>query len=135
LLADSIAYTLAPRLALAKGETKQSFAFNEHRLLFPELNLLRAAQQMVYAILSQPVGNSPCSLRVSQWRLMIPSLNSRIRRSKPTCQPPLLQSPVYYFQRTAEPQLEQWMIKAKEAVAVRWAAIREDQAKAKYVNV
>ena len=66
---------------------------------------------------------------------MIPSLNSRIRRSKHTCPPLLLQSPVYYFQRTAKPQLEQWMIKAKEAVAVRWAIIREDQAKAKYANV
>jgi len=135
LLADSIAYALAPRRSLAKGETRRSFAFSGHRVLFRELNLLQAARQLVHASLSQPVGASLCPVRMSQWSLLIPSLNSRLCKSKHVCPPPLVRSPVYYFQLTARSQLEQWMIKAKEAVAVRWAAIREDHAKAHFSNV
>ena len=130
----SIAEALAPKHIRKPNEVRSSFCFAGNRTLFRELNLLRNAQSLVAKMLipSDEIMHSPH--RFIRWTLEISRLHLRIRRSMHTCPPPLLKPPQYYFHPKARPELQEWLLHAKTAMAVRHAASRELYEKARFTN-
>ena len=134
LMAAQIAHTLAPRRIRKVGEVRRSFAFSGHRIIFRELNHLHAARAMVKNVISRNPNLLCNPHRNLIWAAKVGRLHYYITRSKHYCPPLLHGDPQWYFGEAAVLTLTAWLDKAKTALDVRWAAVREDIAKAKYIN-
>ena len=92
LVAEAIAYNLAPKRIPRAGEVRRSFCFPGHRLLFRELDLLRTARVLVGKVLRRADDFCTCPQREIRWSVSVLRLNHGIRRSGYPC-PPDLSSP------------------------------------------
>jgi hypothetical protein len=99
------------------------------------MNTIRAAREFVHKILNHSVDVLECPHREVLWTCIISRLNSRIAKSHHFCPLPLRDSPGFYFAGKAQATLARWMDQAKMALDVRWAAVREDFAKARFENI
>ena len=135
MVADRIAQSLAPRRVRRPGELCRSYCFGGHRVIFREMNLIRAAREFVHKILKHSADIWECPHRDVLWTCTISRLNERIARSHHYCPPPLRGSPGFYFGDRAHAVLARWMDQAKMALDVRWATVREDFTKARFKNI
>ena len=134
LMAAQIAHSLAPRRQRKKGEHCRSFLFSGHRKLFREINLLNAARTMVKKFISHSPDILHCPHRDMLWYVTVGRLRIKISRSGHYC-PPHLQHPTQWLPGSNEIGVfSSWLVQAKTALDVRWAAVRDDIAKAKYFN-
>ena len=134
MMAAQIAHSLAPRRQRKRGEVCRSFAFSGHRTIFREINLLNAARALVKKIILRSPDILHCAHRDMLWYLKIGRLHGSIARSGHYRPSTLHYSTKWYFGHAANMVLTSWLGQAKTAVDVRWAAVREDIAKAKYIN-
>ena len=135
ILADSIAYALAPKRERRKGEVRRSFGFGGHRAIFREVNLLQQARIFVKNILTRNSEVIGCPHRCIRWQQLFSRLHAQLSRSVFMCPQPLSQPAVWYLTPPAERTLKGWMDQAKQALNVRMAAVRESFAKARFSNV
>ena len=135
MVADRIAQSLAPCRMRRPGEPCRPYCFGGHRTIFREMNTIRAAREFVHKILNHSVDVLECPHREVLWTCIISRLNSRIAKSHHFCPLPLRDSPGFYFAGKAQATLARWMDQAKMALDVRWAAVREDFAKARFENI
>jgi ribonuclease HI len=134
MIAGQIAQSLAPRRQRKQGEFCRSFAFSGHRAIFREINLLNAARTLVKKIQLRSPDIVHCAHRDMLWNLKIRRLYVSIARSGHYRPSQLNYSTSWYFGDAANMVLSSWLDQAKTALDVRWAAVREDFAKAKYIN-
>ena len=85
MVADSLAYSLAPRRTRRPGDVRRSFGFAEHRNIFREMNLLYRARGLVNPVLQQSPGIMSCPHRNVLWRTTMYHLNRHLRRSCLPC--------------------------------------------------
>jgi len=133
--ADRIAQLLAPRRTRRPGEVGKSFCFGGHREILREMNVLRSAREFVKQVLMRVPEIMQSPHRFLRWQLSITRLNSKLMKSKYCCPPPLLGLPAWYFADSAKNVLSVWLDKARVALDVRRAAVREAFAKAQYTNI
>ena len=134
-VADRIAQSLAPCRVRRPGELCQSYRFGGHRVIFREMNVIRAARAFVHKILKHSTDILKCPHRDVLWTSTMSRLNERIARSQHFCPLPLRGSPGFYFEDRANAVLARWMDQAKLALDVRWATVREDFTKARFKNI
>ncbi len=67
LIAEAIALNLAPKRTPRAGEVRRSFCFGGHRLLFCELDLLRAARTLVEKVFQRAEDLCRCQQREIRW--------------------------------------------------------------------
>jgi hypothetical protein len=135
MVADRIAQSLAPCRVRRPGELRRSYCFGGHRVIFREMNLIRAAREFVHKILKHSADILECPYRDMLWNCTISRLNGRIARSHHFCPLPLQGLPGFYFEDRAKLVLARWMDQAKMALDVRWATVREDFTKARFKNI
>jgi hypothetical protein len=112
------------------GELCRSYRFGGHRVIFREMNLIRAAREFVHKIMKQSADILDSPHRDVMWTCTISRLKERIARSHHFCPLPLRGSPGFYFEDRAKEVLARFMDQAKMALDVRWATVREDFTKA-----
>jgi hypothetical protein len=135
LIAEAIAYQLAPKRVPRAGEVRRSFCFQGHRLLFRELNLLRAARALVAKALQNSADFASCPHRETLWTNTVSQLPQKIRRSGFPCPPNLDNTAGFYIRQEARNTLQDWVEGAKIASEVRHAAIRDAYDQARYRNI
>ena len=134
MVADSLAYSLAPSRTRRPGEERRSFGFAGHRNIFREMNLLRRARGLVNLVLQRSPNIMSCPRRNVLWHTTMYNLNRHLWRSCLPCPPALQQAERWYFTPAASECLKQWMSEAKSAVDVRWASVLETFTKAQFEN-
>jgi len=135
MTADRIAQLLAPRRTRRPGEVGKSFCFGGHRAILREMNLLRSAREFVKQVLMRIPEIVKSPHRYLRWQLAVTSLNSKLKKSKYCCPPPLLGLAAWYFEDSAKTVLSGWLEKARVALDVRRAAVREALTKAQFTNI
>jgi hypothetical protein len=70
-IVEAIAYKLAPKRIQQSTDIRRPFCFHGHRLLFRELNLLRAARKTVDDALRNPLAFSKCPHYEIRWKTAI----------------------------------------------------------------
>jgi hypothetical protein len=111
--------------------------FAGNRALFRELNYLQKAKSIVYKVCSGDVEfmHWHWPHRVLCWSLEVASLDNRTRSSGHLRPMPLESTPHFYFTPAAHELLLSLLEQAKNAIAVRKAAVRESYDKARYNNL
>ena len=133
-VAEAIAIKLAPKRVPKAGELRRSFCFAGHRLLLRELNWLREARVLVESALRGSEEFWRCPHRAVRWTVLVSQLPRRIQRSgfpRPPDLPPHLPANVTGGLRE---ELLCWLTQAKTASEVRRTAIRDDFARARFLN-
>ena len=67
IVADNIAFSLAPRGVRRPGEARKCFGFGGHQVIFRGLNLLRVARQLVKMVLPRSAEIMQCPQRLTRW--------------------------------------------------------------------
>ncbi len=80
-IAEDIAYKLAPKRIPKPDDIRRSFYFSGHRLLFRELNSLRAAPALVIRVLQNPAACSENLIHAAYWKAVIPQLPQKLKHS------------------------------------------------------
>ena len=135
LIAEAIAYKLAPKRVPRAGEVRRSFCFQGNRVLFRELNLLRAARALVAKVLQKSTDFASCPHREILWTTVVSQLPQKIRRSGYPCPPNLDGTAGFYLSQAARNTLQDWVERARIASEVRHAAIRDAYDQARYINI
>ena len=135
LLATQIAQVLAPRRFRRPGEVCRSFSFGGHRAIYREINHLCAARAYVKKILLRQPQVIECPHRITRWNLLMSRLPAKLSRSGHACPAVPLRPGDWYFRDEAQNFLSLWLDQAKIALSARWAAVREDIAKARFANI
>ncbi len=136
-IAEDIAYKLAPKRIPKPDDIRRSFCFSGHRLLFRELNSLRAARDLVNHVLQNPSACSENLIHAAFRKAVITKLPQKLKRSLSglSCPPDLPDPPKLYLTRAASAILLDWAEHAKVAAEIWHATIRESYDKARYQNV
>ena len=100
LIAEAIAYDLAPKRIPRTGEIR-SFCFPGHRLLFRDLNLLRADRVLVDKVFRRADDFCQSPHREVRWSVNVLRLNHGVRRSGYPC-PLYLEHPLPSFLRVVK---------------------------------
>jgi len=134
-VAEALARKLAPRRIPKAGEVRRSFCFSGHRLLLRELNWLREARVFVGGALQGSQEVWRCPHRAVRWTVLVSQLSRRIQRSGFPRPPDLPSHMPTNLTGELREELMDWLTHAKTASEVRRAAIREDFAQARFLNV
>ena len=110
--ADDIAYSLAPLRERRSGEVRRCYGFGGHRVLFRELNRLRAARQLVKLVLLSSADIMQCPNRLVRWHLSISKLPNYLRKSKLCCPAALNRPAATYFTSKHSDELKVWLDQA-----------------------
>lgn len=134
-VAEALAIKLAPKRIPKAGEVRRSFCFSGHRLLLRELNWLREARVFVGGVLQGSEDVWHCPHRAVKWTVLVSNLSRRIQRSGfPRPPDPPSHIPTNLTEELRK-ELANWLEHAKTASEVRRAAIRDDFAQARFLNV
>ncbi len=120
-IAEDIAYKLAPKRIPKPNDIRCPFCFSGHRLLFRELDSLRAARALVIRILQNPSAYSENLTHAAYWKAVITQLPQKLKRSGLSRPPDLPDPPKFYLTREASAILLDWAEHAKVAAEVRHA--------------
>ena len=72
--ADDIAYSLASRRERRSGDVQRCYGFGGHRVIFRELNRLRAARQLIKLVVLSSANIMQGPKRLVRWHLSISKL-------------------------------------------------------------
>jgi len=134
-IAEDIAHKLAPKRIPKPDDIRRSFCFSGHRLIFRELDSLRAARALVSRVLQNPSACSVNPTHATYWKAVITQLPQKLKRSGMSRPPDLPDPPQMYLTCAASETLLEWAKHAKIAAEVRHATIRESYDKARYQNI
>jgi hypothetical protein len=118
-IAEDIAYKLrlAPKRIPKPDDILRSFCFSGHRLLFRELDSLRAARALFTRVLQNPSVCAENLTRAAYWKAVITQRPQKLKRSGLSRPPDLPDPPKFYLTRAASAILLDQAAYAKVAIS------------------